>query len=153
MTRYDTDYSAWLREQIAHLDAGDFAALDRDHLVEELELMANSALGELGNRLIVLLAHLLRLSIAAQEFPRDLARAGRLWRMMCQTQRLHIAKVLRRNPSLRPLVPAEVTDAYAIARHEAAQGLATTVDVMPSTCPWTPEEVLNADFWPEESDG
>ncbi len=34
---YDTDYVAWLEEQVAHLRAGRLAALDVENVAEELE--------------------------------------------------------------------------------------------------------------------
>jgi len=77
MNLYETDWHAWVQEQAVLLEQGRFDALDVDHLVEELELMAGSARGELVNRLIVLLTHLLKLHVAAQHLPMDLQRAGR----------------------------------------------------------------------------
>jgi len=148
--RYETDWYAWVHEQAARLAAGDFAALDLDHLVEELELMADSARGELVNRLIVLLTHLLKLHVAHQHLPSDYQRAGRGWRLMCSTQRRRLALVLRRNPSLRRFVSTDVQDAYDVALLEAAQALGLEALPMPPTCPWKPEDVLDADFWPEE---
>ena len=78
---------------------------------------------------------------------------GRMWlafrHRTCRTQRLHIAKVLRRNPSLRRTVPDELVDAYEIARVEAAGDLAVAEETMPTRCPWRVEQILDADFWPE----
>ena len=77
MTRYETDWDAWLHEQARLLEAGDFAALDLDHLVEELDLMANSEQRELYDRLIVLLAHLLKLQVTPDLLPGVYDRAPR----------------------------------------------------------------------------
>lgn len=66
------------------------------------------------------------------------------------TQRLLIAKRLRRNPSLRRTVPEEGVDAYDIARGEAAVALALDDALVPPQSPWTVAQVLDADFWPEE---
>jgi hypothetical protein len=149
--RYETDWYAWMHEQAARLAAGDFAALDRVHLVEELELMADSARGELVNRLIVLLTHLLKLHVAHQHLPSDYQRTGRGWRQTCSTQRRRLALVLRRNPSLRRWVPVDVQDAYEVALLEAAQALGLEALPMPPGCPWTPEAVLDPAFWPEDA--
>jgi hypothetical protein len=146
---YDQDLYAWTQEQVALLQAGCFDRLDISHLVEELQLMGGSERGELANRLIVLLTHLLKLHIAAQHLPMDLQRAGAGWRRTCRTQRLRIVKVLRRNPSLRRTVPDELTDAYEIARVEAAGDLAVAEAAVPTRCPWRAEQILEADFWPE----
>jgi hypothetical protein len=57
-------------------------------------------------------------------------------------------KRLRRNPSLRPTIPEECTDAYVIARDEAATALDVEEAIVPETCPWTSEQILDEDFWP-----
>ena len=66
---YDTDFYAWVQDQAALLAARRFEELDLPHLVEELQLMGSSERGELANRLSVLLAHLLKLQIAAKRLP------------------------------------------------------------------------------------
>lgn len=65
-----------------------------------------------------------------------------------KTQRLGVAKLLRDNPSLRPTVPAEVAEAYAVARVEASAALEMEEVALPETCPWTAAQVLDVDFWP-----
>jgi hypothetical protein len=113
---YDTDFYAWVQDQAALLAARRFEELDLSHLVEELQLMGNSERGELSNRLSVLLAHLLKLPVAAERLPYVYDRAQRGWHLTWTEQRLQLRKLLRRNPSLRPTVPDELPDVYAIAR-------------------------------------
>jgi len=149
MNLYETDWHAWVQEQAVLLEQGRFDALDVDHLVEELELMAGSARGELVNRLIVLLTHLLKLHVAAQHLPMDLQRAGRGWRQTCRTQRVRLVGVLRRNPSLHLWLPADVQEAYEVAMLEAAQALGLEELPLPGQCPWTAEQILDEAFWPE----
>ena len=102
----------------------------------------------LASHLLILLTHLLKLVLAAVHMPHDYARAARGWRVTCRTQRRLIAKRLRRNPSLRPTVAEEVADAYESAREEATAALEIAEDAAPPQCPWTPEQVLDIDFWP-----
>ena len=148
-TLYDTDFYAWVQDQAALLAARRFEELDLPHLVEELQLLGNSERGELSNRLSVLLAHLLKLQIAAARLPYVYDRAQRGWHLTGTEQRLQLRKLLRRNPSLRPTVPDELPDAYAIARLQAALALGVDEASVPQACPWTSEQVLKADFWPE----
>jgi hypothetical protein len=147
--RYETDWYAWLHEQAALLAEGQFDALDIDHLVEELELMAESAPGELYNRLIVLLAHLLKLTVAAEVLPGVYDRAHRGWRLTCREQRRRLTRLLDRNPRLKPTVPAEVTQAYEVARLQALAALQVDEHQLPTTCPWAAAEVQADDFWPD----
>jgi hypothetical protein len=143
---YDSDFYAWVQDQAALLAARRFEELDLPHLVEELQLMGNSERGELSNRLSILLAHLLKLQMAAERLPYVYDRGQRGWRLSCTEQRLQLRKLLRRNPCLRPTVPDELPDAYAIARLQAAIALGVDEASVPLMCPWTPEYILDADF-------
>jgi hypothetical protein len=147
-TAYETDFYAWTQEQARLLDARQFDALDIPHLVEEITSLGKSEQRELYHRLRTLVEHLLKLVLAAQYTPQALERAGRGWRTTVKTQRLEVAKVLRTNPSLRPTVPAELADAYAVARLEATAALEIEEATASDTCPWTAAQVLDADFWP-----
>ena len=149
---YDQDLYAWSQEQAALLREGALHELDLEHLMEEIEDVGHSQRDALASHLLMLLIHLLKLAIAARERPGDLVRAGRGWRTTCRTQRRLLDKRLRRNPSLRPTVPEECAEAYAIAREEAATALDVEEAVVPLACPWTPEQVLEMDFWPQEGD-
>jgi Domain of unknown function DUF29 len=148
-TLYDEDFYAWTQEQAALLREGAVHALDLGHLAEEIEDMGHSQQDKLASHLLVLLTHLLKVQLAATHLPHDYARAARGWRLTCRAQRLQIAKVLRRNRTLRATIPEELGDAYAIARLEAAQALEMDEALIPERSPWNDAEVLAADFWPD----
>lgn len=145
---YEQDFYAWTQTQARLLDACQFDALDIPHLVEEITSLGKSEQRELVHRLRPLLEHLLKLALAAQHGPQALQRAGRGWRATVKTQRLHVAQVLRDNPSLRPTLPRVLEDAYEVARVEAAVALDIEEALVPATCPWGAGQVLDADFWP-----
>lgn len=145
---YDSDFYAWTQEQAALLEARQWDALDIPNLVEEITSLGKSEQRELTNRLSPLLEHLLKLVLVAQRSPHDLSRAGRGWRATVTTQRLRVAQVLRDNPSLRPTLPRALADAYEVARVQAAAALDLEEATLPTTCPWTPEQALQANFWP-----
>jgi len=149
MTRYETDYYAWLHEQARLLEQGRFDALDVQQLVEELDLMAGSERGELVNRLIILLTHLLKLHLAVTHFPLDYQRAGPGWRQSCRVQRVRLARLRQRNPSLQRFLADDTQAAYDVALLEAAHGLGLEALPMPDVCPWTPTQVLDERFWPD----
>jgi len=146
---YEQDLYAWTQEQVALMREGAVHELDLEHLIEEMEDVGHSQQDKLASHLLVLLTHLLKLLLAARHLPQDYARAARGWRLTCQAQRLQITKVLRRNPRLRPAVPAELADAYAVARLDAARDLPLDEALLPAPCPWGDQEVLDTDFWPE----
>jgi len=149
---YDTDLYAWAQQQAQLVREGAWDAVDRVHLLEEIEDVGYSQRDAIASHLLVLLTHLLKLAGAAQHCPHDLARAGRGWRATCRTQRLLLAKRLRRNPSLRPLVFEECLEAYEVARVEAAAGLDVEEALLPVPCPWTEAQILALDFWPDMSE-
>jgi hypothetical protein len=146
---YEQDLYAWTQEQVALMREGAVHELDLEHLIEEIADVGHSQQDKLASHLLVLLTHLLKLLLAASHLPQDYERAARGWRLTCQAQRLQITKVLRRNPGLRPAVPAELVDAYAVARLDAARDLPVAEALVPAPCPWGDQEVLDTDFWPE----
>lgn len=148
---YEQDLYAWTQEQAARLREGAWNELDLVHLIEEVEDVGHSQRDALASHLVILLTHLLKMTLATRACTHDLARAGRGWRATIKTQRLQIAKRLRRNPSLRPLLPEECADAYAIARVEATATMELEEDMAPPACPWTVAQFLDAGFWPEDA--
>ena len=73
---YDTDYVAWLEEQVAHLRAGRLAALDVENVALELQSIMNSQRQQLENRLEVLIHHLLKWDHQPDQRCKPLARHG-----------------------------------------------------------------------------
>jgi len=148
---YDQDLYAWAQAQAARLREGAWRQLDLAHLIEEIEDVGHSQRDALGSHLLILLTHLLKLAHAAGALPHEYERAGLGWRRTCRTQRRHVAKVLRRNRSVRPLLPNELVEAYEIDRLETAEVFENDEAVGTPICSWTPAQILNDDFWPEEA--
>lgn len=138
-TLYDRDYYGWTQEQAHLLQAGQSQGLDFAHLAEEVSDLGRSEERAMVRRLRRLLAHLLKLQHGT---PHDLERAGRGWRKTCRVQREELAQLLARNPSLRPLLPEAMQNAYRLARLDLDD------DALPATCPWTLEAVQREDFFP-----
>jgi Domain of unknown function DUF29 len=57
---YDQDFALWIEEQVAALRAGDVAALDLQHLIEELEGLTKRDQRALGSQLKRIMTHLLK---------------------------------------------------------------------------------------------
>jgi hypothetical protein len=60
MQSYETDVIAWTNEQAAFIRSGRSDLLDIEHIADEIEDVGKSEKRELKNRMVVLLAHLLR---------------------------------------------------------------------------------------------
>ena len=104
-TAYETDFYQWTQQQAALIRQGLFSELDTAHLIDEIEDMGGSKERELESRLGVLLAHLLKWEFQP-------ARRGNSWRLTIKEQRRRIDRLLKKNPSLKPLFPGTVIDAY-----------------------------------------
>jgi len=92
--------------------------------------------------LAVLLAHLLKWRIQAN-------RRGRSWQLTLKEQRRQTTRVLRDNPSLKPLLAEIVVEAYEDAILRAAQETGMEESAFPAGCPFTIEQILEEDFLPD----
>ena len=139
---YDRDFYGWANEQAGLLRAGRLSEADIDHIAEEIESMGKSERNQLTNRLAVLLAHLLKWQFQP-------ALRGNSWRLTVREQRRWIARVMAQNPSLRPELGAILDDAYGDALLIAERETGLLESTFPPTCPWSFEQILEPDLWPE----
>jgi hypothetical protein len=139
---YDTDFYAWTQAQAAALRAKDLAALDLEHLAEEMDALGNEQRHAVRSHLRVLLWHLLKW--ASQPDHRTPS-----WRTSIRNARVEITDRLDDYPSLRPHVPALLTAAYRPARGLAADETGLPLATFPEACPWPVAQVLDEAFWPE----
>jgi hypothetical protein len=139
---YEQDFYTWTQTTAALIRAGKWDDLDRETLAEEVESLGKRDRRELGSRLQTLQMHLLKWCYQPSE------RSGS-WRGTIRTARREIAAVLADSPSLRRQVPGMLTPGYADARLDASDETGLPLATFPETCLWSPEQVLDADFWPE----
>ena len=142
---YDSDFYGWTQEQADLLQQRQFDKVDLQHLVEELQSMGARERRELVNRLCVLLMHLLK-----WQYEPD--RRGRSWVNSIREQRRMIPKHIRDNPSLKVQFGELWDEAYEDARKEAAEETSMPVQTFPMACPWTYEQAIDPDFWPEPAE-
>jgi hypothetical protein len=141
-TSYDADFYGWANEQAALLRAGRLGEADVANIAEEIESMGRSEKRELVSRLAVLLTHLLKWRYQP-------TRRSKSWSTSVRVQRQRLARHLEDNPSLRPMLPKALADAYADALLVAADETGLAEESFPSASPFDIGEILNADFWPE----
>jgi hypothetical protein len=140
--RYEEDLYAWSLEQAALLRARRADGLDWDHLAEEIEWMVGRDRRELKNRLRIVLLHLLK-------WHGQPARRGASWRKSLRTQRRHIKDLLEESPSLRPLIPEFMDEAYPDAVKDAVDETGLPRDRFPADCPYPPDDVLAEEYLPD----
>jgi hypothetical protein len=132
---YDTDYVAWLSEQVAHLRAGRLRALDVENVAEELEGLMRSQRQQLENRLEVLILHLLK-------WDNQPAQRSNRWRSTVHKQRTRIRRVLRDSPSLKREIEPMCHDVYPWALERAAIETRVSEAIFPQTLPYTLEQIF-----------
>ena len=139
---YHQDFHAWTQQQAQLLRQGQMTAADWEHIAEEIETLGVSERRELESRLRILLLHLLKWQY------QPMARSSS-WIGSIDEQRDQLDTLLRQSPSLRRLVPDYLSEVYPKARRGAARETDLTQTVFPDCCPYTEEQVLDAEFWPD----
>jgi len=139
---YETDFYGWIQQQTDAMRARNLAGLDFDHLIEEVEDMGKSRQRALESRLEVLLMHLLKWQYQA-DF------RSKSWQFTIEEQRIRIAAHLKKNPSLKSTLTACVEEAYPHAKRLASRETGIDQSTFPAQCPWTFNDILDEDFWPE----
>jgi len=141
-TPYEKDVVAWAMEQAALLRSGQLSALDIEHIAEEIEDVGKSEKRELASRMAVLLSHLLK-------WQHQPGRRGSSWTRTLKEQRKAIAAALRQTPSLKASLndPDWLAGVWADAVTKAVDE--TGLDSFPEDCPWSMEQVLTEEFFPE----
>ncbi len=140
---YDDDFAAWTREQARILRTGRFSELDIEHLIEEIEDLGASERRALESRLGVLLGHLLKWKYQP-DYPHR-----KSWRATIREQRRQINRLLARNPSLKATLAEAVADAYQTGVNMVVAQTPLDDADLPGTCPFTVEQVLDDDYWPD----
>ena len=139
---YDTDFYAWTRAQSVALRAKEWKALDIDHLAEEIESLGINAEHAITRQLQRLLLHLLKWRYQPTHRTPS-------WRRSIRQARDAISDRIERSPSLRDYPLQSLPRTYARARRDAVDETGLPLVTFPEVCPWSIEQVLAEDFWPE----
>jgi hypothetical protein len=146
--RHDTDFYGWTQEQAAllrraaELRPNAVPELDWQNLADEIWELGLTLELELYHRYVVLMVHMLK-----WQYQWRLRSGG--WRGTINEQRRRIARLLRKNPAMKPKRLAEFAEAYDDARKQAMDD--TGIETFPASCPFTIEQVEDEEFWPEST--
>jgi hypothetical protein len=136
-----TDFHRWTRDQSDALASRDHARLDVVNLLDEVESVGRSQRTALESHLCVLLVHLLKFRMQPQ-------RTTPSRRHTLKAQRVAIARLIARNPSLRAY-PAAILDAtYRDAVRDAAGETGLDPRLFPPALPFALDEILDPEFEP-----
>lgn len=140
MIRYEQDFYAWASEQAKLLHAGRLSEIDVEHLAEEIEAVSAREKRELRRRLAILIQHLLK-----WQYQPD--RQSVSWQVTIANQRDEIEEILKDSPSLNEFFAGLLSSSYAQGKKWAA--LETGLKRLPDECPYSLEQIMQADFLPE----
>jgi uncharacterized protein DUF29 len=140
---YETDFYAWTQEQARLLREGRWDDLDLDNLIDEVESVGGSEKREIRNRLAALLGHLLKWKYQP-------GHRGTSWTGTIFEQRRQLADILGTSPSLRGFFAKQVEAQYLSGKLLAAKETGIAFGLFPEECPFTAEEVLDLEFFPED---
>lgn len=138
---YQQDLVAWCEDTIAKLKSGQFAEIDIDSLIEEIEGLAGRDRRELESRMEVLLNHLLkRLYVASPDDYRG-------WELTIREQRRQLQKLLKQSPSLKNHWVNAYPEAWSTALSDAREDYPQTEfpDQWPLRCDI--DVLLDKKFW------
>lgn len=142
---YDTDFVEWTQQQAVLLGEHRWRDLDLENLIDEVRSLGGSNKREIENRLVVLIAHLLKWKFQP-------GRRSPGWAGTIRGQRRQIRSVIQHSPSLRRY-PAEVFgDQYGGARLQAAEDTGIDLTLFPAECPFTVDQALRDGYLPKEPD-
>jgi len=140
---YDIDFYAWTHQQTHLLRNGELSKADIENIAEEIEDMGKNLKRELESRLKVLFIHLLKWQYQP-------GHRGNNWRYYSiEEQRAELADHIKDNPSLKHKLPEAIERGYKYAITGAAKETGFSKDRFPATCPWSFEQAMDNEFWPE----
>lgn len=142
VTPYDTDYAQWCAEQGALLREGRLSDLDRENLAEEIESLGRRDRREINSRMKILLAHLLKWRFQPEK-------RSPSWRSTIDGARDEILQIIDDSPSLKMHPAKAMAEGYQRAVGTASGETGLPQRIFPEACPFSIEDVLDPDFYPE----
>lgn len=150
---HESDFYGWTQEQAAKLrrlrDERANIDLDLENIAEELEDMGRNNRQQLMNRLAGLYEHLLKLAFSLAWEPRN------QWKNSVNAQRKSIAKLLKKNPSLKSHLEEEALDGYdlALVVFDEEKLIELNMHPLPETPPFDLQDQVLKEGWLPEPRG
>ncbi|GAO97496.1 hypothetical protein Cva_00128 [Caedimonas varicaedens] len=140
--KHDEDNYGWTVHTAQLLRDKKMSEVDFDHLIEELEDMVSSNETQMINRLTLVLTHLLKWQFQP-------TMRGHSWIYTIREQRDQAKIHLRKNPSLKSKMTEILEDAYRVSISKAARETNLPAKNFPTGCPYTFEQIMDENFYPE----
>ena len=137
---YETDFVGWIETTVEQLRTQDYANVDWENLLEEIEDIGKSEKRAIYSNLKILLLHLLKYRYQAEK-------RSNSWRASIVEPRQRLKKAFQESPSLQPYYTEIVNECYQDARELAAAETGLAIDNFPVETPFTSEEILKSDYF------
>lgn len=141
---YEEDYVLWIDETIAQLQKRDVDNLDWNHLIEEMEALGSEQRHKVNSYLLQLLIHLLLYQYWESE--KDRCRKG--WEDEIDNFRVQL-EFLWESKILYNYFLTRIDNVYLKARRRAIKKTQLSPDVFPEQCPFSIEQLIKAEFFPD----
>jgi hypothetical protein len=142
---YETDFYGWAMMEAQLLRERKLNDLDFENLIEEIEDMGSSKENQLTNRLAVLIAHLLKWQFQ----PNRSSKSNGSWLGTIEEQRDKIKRLLKKNPSLKTKVYVALQEGFNDSKYIIKRESPTILKLLPKECPYTFEQLMDDEFFPE----
>jgi DNA-binding protein len=139
---HETDAYGWAVHTAQLLRDKKMNEVDFDGIVEELEEMGISNKHALTSRLTLIISHLLK-----WQFQPNMR--SRSWTYTIEEQRKRAKIYINDNPSLKSKLDDIMIKAYDVAISKAASETSLDKKNFPTQCPYTFEQIMNDEFYPE----
>lgn len=139
---YEQDFFQWAQTTANLIRQGKWHEIDPKTLADELEDLGKRDQRELQDRIETLVYDLLKWWVQPEE------RCGK-WSSAMIHQRYEVGLILRDSPSLQAQLQAILVERYSRAREKVLED--TGLFKLPKQCPFTSHQVLDDEFWPENS--
>ena len=131
---YKDDLFGWVEDQIMLLKAGRVAEIDLVNIADELGDVGNEQYLTLESATRLILHHLLK-------WDHQPERRSRSWVGTIKEQRRQVARVLKKNPSLKSHISEAIAEGYEDAATAASVETGIPENVFPSDCPYSWDEI------------
>jgi hypothetical protein len=136
---YEKDFAGWAFAQAKLLRQGAFPGIDVENIAEELETLGRDEFNKLESALTIVVMHMLKWDYQP-------AKRSRSWANSIRIQRIHAARQIRDNPSLKPRLNEALNEAYETARLQASTETKLPPKAFPAECPYTWSDVTERPF-------
>jgi hypothetical protein len=139
---YADDFNEWALDQARALRDRRTSDLDWANLAEEIESLGRSDQREVRSRLTTLLVHLLK-------WRHQIERRSDSWSETIARERMELPFIFEQSPSLVNFAETAFVKSYRLARSEAARQSRLPIRSFPVEPPFSIDDALDPDFWPD----